>query len=62
MNVSVLETGERSQYRTAGTQTMLRVQSLHPDYTYTYIVASGTAVGTGPFSVPRSIKMPEDGK
>ncbi len=62
VNISVLETGERSQYRTTGTETTLSIRSLHPDYTYTYSVASGTALGTGPFSVPRSIKMPEDSK
>ena len=45
-----------------GTATSLSVGSLHPDYTYSYIVAARTSVGIGPFSLPRSIKMPEDGK
>ena len=62
LNVSVLETGEQFQRRAQGTATSLSVESLHPDYTYTYIVAAGTSVGRGPFSMSRSVKMPEDGK
>ena len=62
VNVSVMDTGEQFQRRVVGPASSLTLPSLHPDYTYTYIVAASTAVGTGPFSISSSIRMPEDGK
>ena len=62
VNASVLETGEMFEQRTTGNATSLTIRALHPDYTYTYVVAAATAIGTGPFSIFRSIRMPEDGK
>ena len=63
VNISVADSGEQLQYRTTtGSASSLLISSLHPDYTHTYIVAAATAVGTGPFSTPRSVRMPEDGE
>lgn len=56
------ETAEQLQRTTPDNRTSLSITGLHPDYTYTYRVAAGTGIGTGPFSVSRSITMPEDGK
>lgn len=58
-----IETSERLQLMALSTTvTSLDVPSLHPDYTYRYMVAAGTSIGRGPFSSSRSIKMPEDGE
>ena len=62
VSVSVTETGEQLQRRTAGDASSLTISSLHPDYTYTYIVAAATAVGRGPFSTAGSARTPEDGE
>lgn len=62
VNVSVMETGEQFGRTAPGSATSLSIASLHPDYTYTYVVAALTAVGSGPISTFRSIKMPEDGE
>lgn len=57
-----METGEQFGRTAPGSATSLSIASLHPDYTYTYVVAALTAVGSGPISTFRSIKMPEDGE
>ena len=42
--------------------TNLSITSLHPFYEYIIcVVAAGASIGTGPFSPPLSIEMPEDG-
>lgn len=61
IGISVQETTDHSQYSTAGNSSFLTIEGLHPDYTYTYMVAAATGVGIGPFSEFYSIRMPEDG-
>ena len=60
VNISVSETGERFQRIVSGAETVT-LTGLHPYYEYTYVIAAATSVGTGPFSVRRSIRMPQDG-
>lgn len=60
VNISVSETGMRFQRIVDGSGTVT-LTNLHPYYEYTYIIAAATAVGTGPFSVRSSIRMPQDG-
>jgi hypothetical protein len=62
VSASVQETGEQFRHSAAGNSSSLSIEGLHPDYTYAYMVAAGTRIGMGPFSIFRSIKMPEDGK
>jgi hypothetical protein len=57
-----METGEQLQRRATGASTSLSIGTLHPDYTYTYSVSALTAVGMGPLSASRSIRLPEDGE
>ena len=61
VNISVSETGERFQRIVNGIET-LSLSNLHPYYEYTYIIAAATSVGTGPFSVRSSVRMPQDGR
>lgn len=60
VNISVSETGQRFQRIVSGTGT-ITLTNLHPYYEYTYIIAAATSVGTGPFSVRSTIRMPQDG-
>jgi len=39
----------------------ITIDNLHPHYRYSYSVAAETVVGEGPFSVTRTIKMPQAG-
>ena len=41
--------------------TGLNVTSLHPYYTYNCTIAAATSAGTGPFSSPVIIRLPETG-
>lgn len=60
VNVSVSETGQRFQQIVEGVGTVT-LNNLHPYYEYTYVIAAATSVGTGPFTVRDSIRMPQDG-
>ena len=62
VRISAQETAEQFQHSAAGNMSSLSIGRLHPYYTYTYSIAAGTGIGTGPFNTFRSIKMPEDGK
>lgn len=61
VNISVSETGERFQRTVDGTGAVT-LTGLHPYYEYSYVIAAATSVGTGPFSVRRSVRMPQDGE
>ena len=37
------------------------ITNLHPDYTYRGRVAAVTVIGTGPFSFPSEVRLPEAG-
>lgn len=56
------DTGEKLHIRTENANTSLRVQSLHPFFTYQFTVAASTVVGTGPYSPGYQLQMPEDGE
>ncbi len=58
LNITELETGREFQELSATTN--LTVSSLHPDYTYEWIVTAFT-VGEGPYSTTSRIITPEDG-
>ena len=60
INVTVQETGEHFQL-TSNT-TSLEVTNLKPYRTYVCIIAAATSVGLGPFSIPVTVRTPEDGK
>ena len=65
INISVSETGERFQRIVDGVAVAdgtLTLTDLHPYYEYSYVVAAATAVGTGPFSVRSTVRMPQDGR
>ena len=59
VNITEMETGRLLSF-TVNTTT-LSIPTLHPFYTYTCIVAAAT-VGTGPYSFPVEVELPEDGK
>lgn len=61
INISVSETGERFQRIVDGMAATLTLNNLHPYYEYTYVIAAATSVGTGPFSVRSTVRMPQDG-
>ena len=58
LNITEVETGLVRQPVSATTD--LTVGSLHPDYTYQWIVTAFT-VDEGPFSDPSVVRTPEDG-
>ena len=58
INISVAETG--SVFQLTSETTALNISNLHPYYTYTITVAAVT-VGSGPYGVALTIRMPEDG-
>ena len=60
VNITEMETGTRFQLVTDNTT--ITAFSLHPHYTYSYTVAAETSVGLGPYTTPRAVQMPEDGK
>ena len=62
VNISVSETGERFQRIVDGAAETLTLNNLHPYYEYSYVIAAATSVGTGPFSVRSTIRMPQDGR
>ena len=59
INITELNTGSSFQLET--TDLFLVVDSLHPYYQYSCIVAAET-VELGPFSIAVIIELPEDGK
>lgn len=58
INVTEIETGINWQLMSDNRN--VTVQSLHPFYSYSLVVAAQT-VALGPFSSPVQIEMPEDG-
>lgn len=61
VNISEIETGNMFHLASGGLTT-INVPSLHPFYTYAYIIAASTEIGRGPYSVSNTIRMPEDGE
>ena len=59
VNITEKDTTQAWSFFTSTTN--LSITSLHPFYEYICVVAAGTSIGTGPFSPPLSIEMPEDG-
>ena len=59
VNISMVESEEMFQFTSLSTE--LELSELRPYYTYLYIVAASTVAGEGPFSMPVTIRMPEDG-
>ena len=60
VNIIEMETGMLLQLVTDNTT--VTAFSLHPHYTYSCTVAAETSVGLGPYTSPRAVRMPEDGK
>ena len=60
INMTVVETGESWHFMT--TETSIELQSLHPFYTYNFLMAAATVNGTGPYSSVFTIQMPPDGE
>jgi len=54
-----LDTGVTWEYNS--TSYSITIDNLHPHYRYSYSVAAETVVGEGPFSVVRTIQMPQAG-
>lgn len=59
VNITETETGR--VFQQISTTTTLTVSSLHPDYTYEWIVTAFT-VGEGPYSVTSRVTTLEDGE
>ena len=59
VRITELETGRVLTLSTA--ETRVTVTSLHAYYTYNCTIAAATFVGTGPFSSPVVIQLPESG-
>ena len=60
VNIIEMETGIVHQNVTGNTS--ITVFPQHPYYTYNCSVAARTSAGLGPFTLSRTIQMPEDGK
>ena len=60
VNITEMETG--TQFQLVTVNTTITAFSLHPHYTYSYTAAAETSVGLGPYTTPRAVQMPEDGK
>ena len=60
INMTILETEERSSYSMAGTS--FELYNLHPFYTYSVTIAAATVNGTGPYSAVFTIQLPPDGE
>ena len=60
VNITEMETG--TQFQLVTDNTNITAFSLHPYYTYSCTVAAKTSVGLGPYTTPRPVQMPEDGK
>ena len=58
VNISEIETGQLRQLDAQ--RSPIIVAMLHPYYRYQYSVAAYTVV-VGPYSVPGTVQMPEDG-
>lgn len=58
MNVTEVETGSR--FDQIATTTFIEITSLHPFYTYEWLVSAFT-VGEGPYTSPSAVTTPEDG-
>ena len=59
LNITEVETGRVLQEVAA--TTTLTIGSLHPDYSYEWIVTAFT-VGVGPYSASSRVTTPEDGR
>ena len=59
IRVNELDTGTPLQF--FSTDLNISVGNLHPHYRYSYTVAAETVQGVGPFSVARTIQMPQAG-
>lgn len=63
INITNIQSGEVTQFIiTSDLIASLTIPQLHPHYYYKYTVTAFTSVGNGPYSPPRSIQMPQDGK
>ena len=60
INMTIVETGEQSQF--TPTEHSIELNRLHPFYTYTFIMAAETVNGTGPYSTAFTIQLPPDGE
>ncbi len=60
VNVTAVETSTAFSVVSGGSLSTT-IPGLHPFYTYNYIIAAVTNVGRGPFSMSRSVQMPQDG-
>jgi len=60
VNITELDTGMLTQLVT--NDTTITAFPQHPYYTYSCVVAAETSVGLGPYTSPRAVQMPEDGK
>ena len=59
INITEIDTG--NSWQVAVVDSFTTVESLHPFYSYSIIVAAET-VALGPFTSPIIVEMPEDGK
>ncbi len=57
-----IDTGQIFEVKTTGDYTSQTIRSLHPFFTYQFIVAATTKVGKGPYSAIYKIQQPEDGR
>ena len=60
IEVTELETAANFLFSTSDISFLLG--SLHPAYTYDIVIAATTSAGTGPYSLPETFTMFEDGK
>ena len=60
--INITETETETQFQLVTEQTSIIVDSLHPFYTYSCIVAAKTVIGIGPFTVEVDVEMPEAGR
>ena len=59
INITEIDTG--NSWQVTAVDSFTTVESLHPFYSYSIIVAAET-VALGPFTSPIIVEMPEDGK
>ncbi len=62
ITATAVDTGQMFEVKTTGDCTSQAIRSLHPFFTYQFIVAAATKVGKGPHSAIYQIQQPEDGK
>ena len=59
--INIVEVDTGRQFEVVSTTTSISVSSLHPYYTYQWVVSAFT-IGAGPYSTSQTISTPEDGK